>query len=255
MKKVTKTSSLYLSLISFFILYSSCVSQKKIEYLQPDNRDSKTEVTNPAVMNTTIQPGDELFIQVYSFDTNTASGSFNASLSPYSAAILSYTVNKEGFIIYPLLGEVKLEGLTLSDAENQIKKQLDSYLNHPSVNIKKVNTNVSVIGYVAHPGNFNYSNAKLNVFQALSLAGDITDYGDRKNVYILRTINDKVKTITIDLTKSDVPLSPYFYLESNDVVYVRPLHARKWGILNFPVAFTLLLSSISTTALLINILK
>lgn len=239
------------------LLIASCVSQRKIEYLQTQNSTGGKFEIPKNIENRIIRPGDELYIQVYSFTNNITSsvgtevGSTN--ITPYSATLVSYKVNKDSIIMFPLIGKITVAGLTLVETEAKMKSLLASYLNNPSVNIKIVSTNVSVIGEVAHPGNYTYSNIPLNIYQAISFAGDITEYGDRTSVRIVRNNDKNVEVIYLDLTKEDVIKSKYFYLESNDVIYVRPLKRRVWGITRFP--YEILISAISTTAVLLTYIQ
>ena len=257
-QSVIKKSSFFLCIqVLWMLSFVSCVSQRKIEYLQSHNsKGGKFEIPKN-VENRVIRPGDELYVQVYSFTNNitssigTEGGSTN--ITPYSATLVSYKVNKDSIIMFPLIGKISIAGLTIVEAEAKIKSLLNSYLNNPSVNIKIVSTNISVIGEVAHPGNYSYTNVPLNIYQALSLAGDITEYGDRTNVRIVRNTDKNVEVINLDLTKEEVINSKYFYLESNDVIYIRPLKRRVWGITRFP--YEILISAISTTAVLLTYIQ
>jgi polysaccharide biosynthesis/export protein len=239
------------------ILIVSCVPQHKIEYFQFRNLKNNefAAIKNPE--NRKISIGDELHIQAYSY-SGAVSGSVgnetNAnSITPYGAALLSYKVNDQGEIIYPLVGNVNLVNLTITEAELKLKTLLISYLNSPSVVIKLVNTNISVLGDVKVPGNYVYSNSPFNIFQAISLAGDINEYGDRKNIRLMRNVNGNIEIVNLDLTKNEILQSKYFYIEPNDVIYVRPLKRRRWGINQVP--FELVLSAISTTILVVSYVK
>lgn len=243
-----------LPILILVFVSSSCVTQRKMEYLRPVGTSTSTfNVAQPAE-NKVIVPGDELYIQVYSFTNNIASsvGSEGTStnITPYSAAIISYKVSHDSSIMFPLVGTVKIAGNTITGAELKLQTLLTSYLNNPSVNIKLVNTNISVIGEVSHPGNYAYTNAPLNIFQALSLAGDITEFGDRANVRIIRQKDKKVEVYTLNLTGSDIITSKYFFLEANDVVYIRPMKSRIWGISKFP--YELLFSAVSSIILVLT---
>lgn len=235
----------------------SCVPQRRLEYL----RNAETKGTQPVVVKTEetriIQNGDDLYIQIYSF-SNSATSSIggqegSTNITPYSAALVSYRVGKDSCIIFPLIGKIKVAGKTIPEAEQFITNALIQYLNNPSVNIKFVNTNISVLGEVRNPGNYTYSNYPLNIYQALSFAGDITQFGDRKHVKIIRNNNGHVEIAFLDLTKKDIINSPYFYLEANDVIYVNPLQRRFWAFDRMP--FELILSAISSTVLVVSFIR
>ncbi len=241
--------------ILFFLITAlmiSCVPQRQIEYLHTKEMSDKQVNLYKDMDSRLIRPGDELYIQVYSFSNNISSPvgaeSSTMAVTPYSASLLSYKVDKDSSIIFPLIGRVAIAGLNIHHAELNLKSRLESYISHPSVKIKLVNTNISVMGEVSHPGNYTYTNTPLNIFQALSLAGDISEYGDRKHVRIIRNNDQNVGIGYIDLTTEDIIKSKYFYLEANDVIYVRPLKRRFWGVNRFP--FEILISTASIIATL-----
>ena len=239
------------------VFLSSCVTQRKMEYMRTLGLgNSQFEVVKNNE-NKSLLPGDELYIQVYSFTNNIASSigteGTSSNITPYSAAIISYKINHDSTIMFPLIGMYKIAGYTIPQAEQRLQSMLTSYLNNPSVNIKIVNTNISIIGEVAHPGNYTYTNAPLNIFQALSLAGDISQFGDRQNVRIIRQKDKHVDVFTIDLNTADIITSKYFFLEANDVIYVRPLKRRIWGLEKFP--YELVFSAISSTILILSYQK
>ena len=205
---------------------------------------------------TLIQPGDELYIRVNSFD--------NQSYNPFSSdtdnmrlmsgpniTLISYTVNEDGYITLPYLGNVYVKGQTLNNVKEKIEESLKNTIDQPTVTVKFVNKNVAVLGEVRLPGQYVFASEKLNILQAIAMAGDITEYGNRKKVLIIReTGNEKVEKRYIDLTNSDIIKSEDFYVRPNDVIYIEPLKARFWGMSSFP--FGLILSSITTFVLVLN---
>ncbi len=249
------TSKIKYKILVIFLtgLFFACVPQRQSEYMQTRQyQDQKINIYKD-IDSRQLEPGDELFIQVYSFNNNISSpvGSETSSqtATPYSSTLQSYKINKDSSIIFPLIGKIVLAGITIQDAETRLKSTLKTYLNSPSVKIKLVNTNISIVGEVAHPGNYPYTNTPINVFQALSLAGDISEYGDRKHVRVIRNNNQNVEIAFLNLTDEDIVKSKYFYLEANDVIYVRPLKRKFWGINHFP--FEILISTASVIATII----
>jgi polysaccharide export outer membrane protein len=119
--------------------------------------------------------------------------------------------------------------------------------------VKLVNRYVSVLGEVKNPGHFSYSQDKFNIYDAIGLAGDITDYGNRTKVILVRNENGENLRINIDLTKSEILTSDYFFMRPNDIIYVVPLRKKFWGFNQFP--FSLLLSAITTGLLIYTIVK
>jgi polysaccharide export outer membrane protein len=134
-----------------------------------------------------------------------------------------------------------------------LKDSLSHILNQPVVTVKLVNRYVSVLGEVKNPGHFPYSQDKLTIYDALGLAGDITDYGNRNKVILIRNINGENIRINVDITKSDILISDYYNLRPNDIVYVKPLRNKFWGMRQFP--FEILFSTLTTALLFYSIFK
>ena len=127
-----------------------------------------------------------------------------------------------------MLGEIHVGGLTKLEIENLIIDKLKVYLKEaPLVTVRIVNYRISVLGEVASPGSFVVSNEKINLLEALAMAGDLTIYGERKNILLIRDNNGKKEFHRFDLTATDLLESPYFYLQQNDIVYVEPNKARR----------------------------
>ena len=169
-------------------------------------------------------------------------------------------MDNSGDVEFPVLGRIHLGGLTKSEAEKYIVDKLKgSFKETPIVNVRLVNYKVSVLGEVNRPGTFTVANEKINLFEALALAGDMSVYGKRDNVKLLREDNKGRKEIvTLDLNKSDIINSPYFYLQQNDVIYVEPNKAKSKNA-DIGQSTTLLLSGtsilISLASLIVNIVR
>ncbi|WP_228379070.1 polysaccharide biosynthesis/export family protein [Chryseobacterium piperi] len=134
-----------------------------------------------------------------------------------------YLVNEEGYINFPVLGNVYAKGMTQVQLKNDLESRLKRYLTDPLVTITLKNFNVSVLGEVKNPGQKESATQKLNIFQALSLAGDMTDFGNRTKVKLIRTGDDGTdQVINLDMSRSDIVNSPYYYMKQNDVLYVEP---------------------------------
>jgi polysaccharide export outer membrane protein len=141
-----------------------------------------------------------------------------------NAKLLDYLVDNEGYIDYPGLGKLKVNGLTTRECEALMRDELQKYLNEvPNVTVRVSNFKVSVLGEVNKPGTFLVTDEQINVFQALALAGDMTLFSRRQDVQLMRAdANGKVNTIHLDLTDANITASPYFYLQQNDILYVKP---------------------------------
>ena len=215
------------------LLLSSCNVKKKITYYQ--NIDQSNILQKETTFETKIQPDDLLSIFVSSVDME-AAGSFNLETvvipSPNGQSALAqrqqqfYLVDNEGNINFPILGTLKIGGLTKAQMLDLIISKLKKYLKDPVVNIRIVNFKVSVQGEVLRPGVITSSSERLTLPEALSLAGDLTIYGRRDNVLIVRELNGKKEYQRVDLTKSDFINSPYYYLSQNDLIYIEPNTAK-----------------------------
>lgn len=238
------------------VLMIGCIPQKKLEYLQGKSSKIVTYPILPAE-KIRINPGDELYIRISSFDevqynffsSQAENRQMNFS-NDISVSLVSYEVNDSGYVNFPLIGYIYVAGLTIEQATDHFKTALSEYTNQPTVLIKLVNKKVSVIGEVARPGQYNYTNDRLMIFEALSLAGDITVYGDKKKVYILREEGDHVKKIPVDLTEEIMLSTENLHVMQNDVIYVPPLQSKTWSIESIP--FHLILSTITTFILVLN---
>lgn len=248
-----------LKILSITLLFSSCVTQRNVEYLRDKSKqrgDVKTYY-DAKVPDYKLKPKDELFIQIKSLDdpsTNVfqqlgvqQSGEMSGNIQPYGASLMSYSVDNEGYIQLPILGNIQVENKSVPQVSAILKDSLEYILSNPTVTVKLVNRFVSVLGEVQDPGHFSYSQEKLTVFDAIGLAGDITDYGDRNDVILVRNEDEKNLRINIDLTSSTLMASEYYYIRPNDMIYVKPMRKKFWGMRQFP--FQILFSSLSTAVL------
>ena len=226
-----KLKRLTLGVLLAFLLVS-CQSYKKVPYLQDTAfvNDTEQSVRQTGVK---VMPKDLLTIAV-SCSTPELAAPFNLVNSGTegktvgqgnaSSALQQYLVDNQGNINFPVLGEIHVGGLTKLEIENLIIDKLKVYLKEaPLVTVRIVNYRISVLGEVAKPGSFVVSNEKINLLEALAMAGDLTIYGMRDNVKLIRTGQDnKQEIITMDLNKAETVLSPYYQLQQNDIIYVTP---------------------------------
>ena len=138
----------------------------------------------------------------------------------------TYLVNYDGNIDFPVLGTIKVEGLTRTDLTSMLKERIKEYANDPIVNIRLANFTVTVLGEVARPGTFTIQDERITLLEALGLANDLTIFGKRKNVLLIREIDGKKKYAKIDLTSINTLNSPIYYLQQNDVIYVEQNRAK-----------------------------
>ena len=227
----------------------SCVSQKKLNYVQESSemtvqqQDNMYFIDEP--IDNTIRQGDELYIQVTSADENETSFNQNGSGGSVirDPSIISYGVDSDGNIKLPYVNKIKMEGLTLTEASDYIEEELSQYLLYPSVFIRFVNNKVTILGEVNRPGVYVFNYKSINILQAIGYANDIGVFGNRSEVLIVREEGDHRSRHYIDLTSDELLASEFYMIHSNDVIYVEPLKSKKWGMDTFP--YELLLSIIS----------
>ena len=233
------------SSFAFFIILIclnifSCSSTKKVKYFQdiPDSGQLKT-IGKADFVPLTIQTDDILTVIIQTIDPETTtainmgnvlSTSTGAIVNPSSSmananmpVTAGYLVDKDGLITIPILGAIKVTGYTTSEAAIAIKNIAIKYFKEPTVIVRFANFKVSVTGEVLKPGMYSIPNEKISILDALALAGDLTIYGKRENVLLLRENPDGTKTpYRFNLKKSNLMTSPVFYLRQNDIIYVEP---------------------------------
>lgn len=221
-----------LSGISFLLV--GCTSYKSVPYLQNPDVVNNHGKTIP-LYDAKIMPKDLLSITVNTTDPQ-AAAPFNLTVqTPINAAVTNittttqpalqqYLVNNAGEIDFPVVGRLQVGGLTKNKAEDLIRENLHPFLKEtPIVTVRMSNYKISVLGEVNKPGTFTVSNEKVNVLEALAMAGDMTVYGIRDDVRLVREdAQGKREIISLNLNNADVILSPYYYLQQNDIVYITP---------------------------------
>jgi len=187
----------------------------------------------------TIQPGDQLAITVLAKDNEVAKpfnqNYYSTDMSQYSSVPTrsasvepTYIVDGKGNIDFPILGEISTTNQNLDQFKENLKERLAKYIKNPGVNIKTLNFKVTVLGEVARTGTFTIDGGQpTTLLNVIGLAGDLTIYGLRKNVLIIRNVDGQTTKAFIDLTDANFFNSPYYYVKQNDVIYVSPNDARK----------------------------
>lgn len=214
------------------MIFTSCASTRNVPYFR-DIPDSVREVTKAEAVyqEPIIAPDDILSVVIITIDPTTSAPVNQAASVPVSVPSSSTSstpqipgllVDKDGNISLPIIGSVKVAGLTTFQAKALIKKHAEEYFKDPDVQLRFANFKVSVMGEVVHPSSFVMPNEKVSVLDALSLAGDLTIYGRRDNILVIRDVNGTKQVARLDINNSEVFKSPFFYLKQNDVVYVEP---------------------------------
>ena len=217
-------------LLVLSLLFASCSSSEKFALLQ--NVPQKSDVK--ANFEATLQPDDLLMI-VISTDNPLVSQPYNllnTSIIGNSETgigqqrILSYQIDQDGFIQMPNIGNVQAAGKTRNELVLAIKKELEGKITNAVVTVRILNFKISVQGEVKSPGTFPITTERVTLFEALSMAGDLTIYGKRDNILVIREENGVKSFQKVDITKGDFINSPYYYLSQNDVIYVEPNKTR-----------------------------
>lgn len=213
----------YVLILCVGAFIASCASKQDVVYFQ-DAQDYETIISDNSHVNT-YKIDDVISINVSTLDSE-ASLPFNVFKGVMTNGSrpeqLDYIIDKQGNIDFPVLGEIKLVGLTPEETKNLLKEKLEPYLKDPIINIRLVNFSVTVLGQVNKPGTYFVNGEQITVLEAIGLANDLNIKGMRKNVLVIRDFNGTKVYTRIDLTSKDALTSPVYYLTQNDVVYVEP---------------------------------
>lgn len=215
---------------------SSCSTPKNIPYFTDVPDTAKQRIIDQAAYYTpVIQPDDILQVNIQTLDANTtallnqqnavswpANNNSQTSTSAIPSNISGYLVDREGNVILPLLGKVSVKGKTTDQVRDDIRSKAAEFYKDPVVNVRFANFKVTVLGEVAHPSSYIMPNEKITLLDAIGMAGDLTIYGKRENVLLIRDNNGKKEFVRFNLNNSNTFASPYFYLHQGDVVYVEP---------------------------------
>lgn len=236
-----------LFIVPLVVVLSSCHT-REMAYISDAQRDSAQAIL--ANYNTIILPGDQLdicvechvpqstvpFNQKVLLIRHQRSGMVDADITSErhrvifdSLQVVGYIVNERGTIDFPLLGELSVVGITYDSLARYIEKRLvsEDYVFDPTVTVSLMNFRVTVVGEVNEPQQIRVEGNRLTIFEALAICGDITDYGQRENLTVVRTKDGVQEVGEIDLTKKEALESPYYYLQNNDIVYVEPTERKK----------------------------
>ncbi len=253
MQKIyTNKSRLLLLLFTSFLL-NACVVNKKTTYLQeyPESEYS-THYVPP--VDYRLQPNDNLYVKVNTPDP-TLAALFNIipqtgamTTNEQSTQLMSYSIDLEGMVDLPYIGKLEVAGRTLNEAKEMIVNELKDYVTDASVTVRLVNNYVTVLGEVRAPGTYLIYKDRLNIFQAIALAGDITEFGDRYTIKIVRQTMEGSIVKEFDMTDKNLIDSEFYYVVPNDVIYAQPMKGKFFAMNTFP--FALVLTTISTFILL-----
>lgn len=227
------------------ILSFSCVPLPQLSYFN-DLNELEEPVVNPKIQKL-IMPFDKLYIKVLSTDPQT-SDIFKISdeirNTDSQNSIFGYNVDETGNIVFPFVGKINVGSLSTFDAAQKIQNALNDYVSNTSVTVKFIDNQVSVLGEVGNQGIYSFAQDKLNIYEALSLGGGLTRYGDRKKIILMRQEGDKIMHYKLNLSDSKIASKDYYYVLPNDVIIVEPLKSISTSYQNN--TYTTVLSSITT---------
>ncbi|CAM3965069.1 polysaccharide biosynthesis/export family protein [Flavobacterium antarcticum] len=220
--------------VALVVVLGSCASREKLQYYQ----GIAEAVQQDALTYNPILKHDDLLMIIVSAQNPEAVKDFNLAsygviadgsntlgrpdLAGTQLRYQSYLIDNKGNIEFPVLGTIKLGGMERSAAVELLKSKIQQYVNNPAVTLRILNYKVTVQGEVTRPGTFSTTTERITLPEALGMAGDLTIYGKRDNILIIREIGGKKSYNFVDLTKADFINSPFYYLQQNDLVYVEP---------------------------------
>jgi polysaccharide biosynthesis/export protein len=236
-------AAVFMFLLVFII---SCIPAKELNYFSDIDKLDEP-ITNPREQKL-IMPFDNLYVRVISIDekTNTIFNTPSQLGNNYnSSTMFSYSVDEVGNINFPFVGKINIGSLTTVQAGLKIQSALNEYISNTSVIVKYIDNKVTIMGQVEHQGQYTFTQDKLSIYEALSLGGGITRFGDRKKVILVRQEGAKIMHYKLDLTDSKIANRNYYFVLPNDVVIVETMKQGAWG-LNNNTTFTTILTTLTT---------
>lgn len=259
-------NSLKLGMVALLLamFFASCVPYKKMLYLkdaQMVTENQSANYINERNVDYKLQPGDNLYIRfINTIDERSAaalagdntSRTYSTS-SDASIYLHSYTLDENGCIELPLTGKIELKNLTVDGAKEKMQTEINKFVNQTTLIVKLSNFNLTVLGEVAKPGMYKVYQSQINLFEAVSMAGNMTNFAKKNEVKIIRQTDTGSEIHIVDMGQADILSSPYYYLKPNDIVYVEPLKIKQWGFTTFP--YSTVLSIVTLTITLFNLLR
>lgn len=257
---------------SFLLLISSCVVNKKYQYLQSNDVNIKPDaIAKDSILRTydlndfeyKLQPEDILSVQFYSltpeeFDffslKQNQGGNMNQFQNAASGLINGYLIDENGEIEFPVVGNVKVSGMSIFEAQNNVQELADQYLENPVVEVRLLNFRFTLLGEVKQEKTISSLNNRITLLEAIGLAGGLTDYADKANIKVIRQGKGKAEIYYVNLLDEDFVNSTYYYMNQNDVIVVPPLKQRPYQIY-FGKNLALVISSVSLLLLVINLIQ
>lgn len=233
--------------------FSACITNRDLEYIR-SNKEIKKAKANKQVYR--LQQGDLISVQISTttqqqHDFFNKENTSNAQLMIQNPYLYGYIINQEGNLDLPSFGKVKAAGFTLRELENVIRNIAVSYFESPVIKLNIINFEITILGEVNNPGTFTVVDPEVNILYALSLSGDMTQFGNRRKVKVIRNENELNSVFYVDLTKKGVLNNSDFMLQPHDIIYVAPLNKKFYAFNNITNVVSMALSAV-TLYLLIN---
>ena len=240
------------------VAFASCVPQKKMLYLKEAQmlaENKSVNYVNERNVDYKLQPGDNLYIRFIntiderSVATLAGDNSLRANYMSTDAGIYlqSYTLDEDGYIELPLTGKIELKNLTVDGAKKKMQAEIDKFVNQTTIIVKLSNFNLTVLGEVTRPGMYKVYQSQINLFEAIAMAGNMTNFAKNSEVKIIRQTDNGSEIVTVDMGKADILSSPYYYLKPNDIIYVEPLKIKQWGFTTFPYSTVISIVTLGVT--------
>lgn len=237
------------------VVFASCVPQKKMLYLKEAEMAAENlskEYVNDRSINYKLQPGDNLYIHVINTIDERSAASINGDVRGYLSSdaniyLQTTTIDEDGCVEMPLVGKIEVKNLTVDEAKDRLQMAINTYVNGSMLVVKLASFNLTLLGEVSRPGMYKVYQSQINLFEAVSLAGNMTNFAKKSEVKIIRQTDNGSEIITVDMGKADILSSPYYYLKPNDIVYVEPLKIKQWGFTTFPYSTVFSIASLAAT--------
>ena len=240
-------------ILLFLFTFSSCITNRDLEYIR-SSKEIKNAKANKHDYR--LQMGDLISIQISTtteqqHDFFNKENLANSQLMMQNPYLYGYIIKEDGNLDLPSFGKVRAEGFTLQELENVIRKIAESYFESPIVKLNIINFKISILGEVNNPGTFKIIDPEVNILYALSLSGDMTQFGNRRKVKVIRNENELNRVFYVDLTKKGVLNNADFMLQPHDIIYVSPLRKKFYAFNNINNIVSMSLSAV-TLFILIN---
>ena len=259
-------NSLKLGMVALLLamFFASCVPYKKMLYLKDAQmvaENQSANYVNERNVDYKLQPGDNLYIRFINTidERNAAALAGDNTSRTYSTSsdasiyLHSYTLDENGCIELPLTGKIELKNLTVDGAKEKMQTEINKFVNQTTLIVKLSNFNLTVLGEVAKPGMYKVYQSQINLFEAVSMAGNMTNFAKKNEVKIIRQTDTGSEIHIVDMGQADILSSPYYYLKPNDIIYVEPLKIKQWGFTTFP--YSTVLSIVTLAITLFNLLR